>query len=163
MAKAEVSITNTDFIVDEIMRRQELIARRAFELFRGHEALFIADFDDWLQAENELFPQPSIDVRKLDNHFEIDAALPGVDPKKLDVKVTAEDVLITGEREAPKAEPMTAVAAGTTSDGRMQYFRSIHLPEPIDPSRVKAHYKHGHLHVSAPIMKLEPKAIEVHA
>lgn len=163
MAKAEISVTNTDSIVDEIMRRQDMIARRAFELFKAHEELFIADFDDWLQAEKELFPQPSIEVKKMDNRFEIEAALPGADPKKLDVKVTAEDVLITAEREGGKGEPMTAAAAGTTPDGKVQYFRSIHLPEPIDPNLVKAEFKQGLLHLSAPIAKVEPKKIEVRA
>jgi HSP20 family protein len=161
MAKAEVAVTNTDSIIDEIMRRQEMIARRAFELFKTHEDMFSADFDDWLQAERELFPQPSIELRKADGHFEIDAALPGVDPKKVDVKVTAEDVLITAEREPTKAEPMTAASAGMTSDGKVRYFRSIHLPEPIDPNNVKADYKQGLLHLSALIVKPEPRTIEV--
>ena len=161
MAKAEVSVTNSDSIIDEIMRRQDMVARRAFEIFMSHADAFSADFDDWLQAEQELFPQPSIEVRKVNNHFEIDAALPGVDPKKVDVKVTAEDVLISAEQEAPRAEPMTAEAAGKTSNGRAQYFQSIHLPEPIDPNNVKASYKHGRLHLSAPIVKSEPRTIEV--
>lgn len=161
MAKAEVSVTNSGSIIDEIMRRQEMVAQRAFEIFKSHADAFSADFDDWLQAERELFPQPSIEVRKVNNHFEIDAALPGVDPRKVDVKVTAEDVLITAEREAPRAEMMTAEAAGRTPDGKAQYFQSIHLPEPIDPSHVRANYKHGRLHVSALIVKSEPRTIEV--
>jgi HSP20 family molecular chaperone IbpA len=163
MAKAEVSVTNTDSIIDEIMRRQEMIAQRAFEIFRTHADAFSADFDDWLQAERELFPQPSVELRKMNNHFEIDAALPGVDPKKVDVKVTSEDVLITAEREMPGSAPMTAEAAGKTSDGKAQYFQSIHLPEPIDPNHVRASYKHGRLHLSAPIVKSEPRTIEVHS
>ncbi len=162
MAKAEVSVTNSDSIVDELMRRQEMIAQRAFEIFNGHAHMFNADLDDWLQAERELFPQPSIELRKMNNHFEIEAALPGADPKKVDVKVTAEDVLITAVREAPAKEPVTAAAAGQTSDGKVQYFQSIHLPEPIDPNQVRASYKHGRLHVSALIVKPEPRTIEVH-
>jgi len=161
MARAEVSVTNTDSIVDEIMRRQEIIAQRAFDLFKSHADGFTAEFDDWLQAEQELFPQPSIEVRKANNHFEIDAALPAADPKKVYVKVTAEDVLITAEREARRADPVTAAAARTTADGRGQYFRSIHLPELIDPNHVKADYRHGRLHLSALIVKPEPRTIEV--
>ncbi len=161
MAKAEVSVTNTDSIVDEIMRRQDLIARRAFDIFKDHADRFSAEFDDWLQAERELFPQPSIEVRRANNHFEIDAALPGVDPRKVDVKVTAEDVLITAEREANKSEPMSAAAAGRSSDGKVQYFRSIHLPALIDPNHVKADYRHGRLHLRAPIVNSEPRTIEV--
>ena len=162
MTRAEISVTNTDSVIDEIMRRQDLIARRAFEIFTTHAGNLMSDFDDWLQAEKELFPQPSVEVRKLDNHFEIDAALPGVDPGKVDVKVTAEDVLIAAERQAPRTAP-SAEAAGKNPDGRAQYFRSIHLPEPIDPHTVKANYRHGRLHVSAPIVKPEPRTIEVHS
>ena len=161
MAKAEVAVTNTDSIVDEIMRRQEMITQRAFDLFMNHAGQFSAELDDWLQAERELFPQPSIEVRKTNNHFEIDAALPGVDPKKVDVKVTAEDVLITAERQAAGAEPVSASAAGTTPDEKVQYFRSIHLPELIDPNHVRADYKHGRLHLSAPIVKSEPRTVQV--
>jgi len=162
MAKAEVSVTNSDSIVDELMRRQDMIAQRAFEIFKTHAQMFNADLDDWLQAERELFPQPSIELRKMNNHFEIDAALPGADPKKVDVKVTAEDVLITAVREAPAKAPVSAAAAGQTPDGKVQYFQSIHLPEPIDPNQVRASYKHGRLHVSALIVKPEPRTIEVH-
>lgn len=160
MAKAEVSVTNTDSIVNELMRRQETIAQRAFDIFKSHADAFSAEFDDWLQAERELFPQPSVELRKMNNHFEIDATLPGADPRKVDVKVTAEDVLITAEREARGA--LTAAAAGKTSDGKVQYFQSIHLPEPIDPNQVRASYKHGRLHLSALIVKSEPRTIEVH-
>ena len=160
MAKAEVAVTDTNSIVDELMRRQEMIARRAYELFRNHADMFNADIDDWLQAERELFPQPSIELRKADGNFEIDAALPGVDPKKVEVKVTADDVLITAEREGA---PVTAAKAGVTPDGKVQYFRSIHLPEPIDPQSVKADFKQGLLHLTAPIVKSEPVRVEVRA
>lgn len=162
MAKAEVSVTDTNSIVDELMRRQDMIARRAFDLFQSHADMFNAELEDWLQAERELFPQPSIEVRRANNHFEIDASLPGVDPKKVDVKVTAEDVLITAEREATEAGPASAAEAGQTSDGKVQYFQSIHLPEPIDPNQVKADYRRGRLHLSALIVKPEAQAVEVH-
>ncbi len=112
------------------MQRQDMIARRAFELFQDHMTSFNAELDDWLKAERELAMPPQIQFRREDGHFEIDAAMPGVDPKKLDVKVTSEDVLITAERETLKPEGKTAAEAGQTSDGTMRYFSAIHLPEP---------------------------------
>ena len=161
MTRAAVSITDTNSIIDQIMQRQEMVARRAFELFQSHADEFSAELDYWFRAEQELFPQPDVRFRQADGRFEIDAALPGADPKKVDVKVTPEDVLITAEQATPKSETVTAVEAGSSSDGRVRYFRTIHLPEPIVPDGVKASYKQGILHVTAPIVKPQGRTVEV--
>lgn len=161
MAKAEVSVTNTTSIIDEIMRRQDMIARRAFEIFQGHMDSFNAELDDWLKAERELAMPPEVQLRREDGRFEIDAEMPDIDPRKLDVKVTPEDVLITAEREAVKAEGKSAAEAGKTTDGALRYFSAIHLPEPIDPGAVEASFKKGVLHLTAKLAKTEPRNIEV--
>lgn len=163
--RAEIAVTTPSTILDEMARRQEMIARRAFELFQSHVDFMNAELDDWLTAEREFSTQPDIRFSQTDGRFEIDAALPGVDPKKLEVKVTNEDVIISGERDGAKAEPssatstQTAAAAGTMGDGTVRYFASIHLPQPIDPEKVKADYKQGLLHLTAPIV--EPKVTTV--
>ncbi len=162
MAKAAISITNPGSIVDEIMQREALVARRAFELFQRHPDFPGTELEDWFQAERELFPQPDILLRQADGRFEIDTALPGVDPKKVEVKVTAEDVLITAERRTPKDEESPAKGDATAMpEAVARYFSTIHLPELIDPEKVRADYKEGHLHVIAPIVRTEPRAIEV--
>ncbi len=161
MAKAEVSVTDTISIIEEIMRRQDLIARRAFELFQDHMTSFHAELDDWLKAERELAMPPEVQLRREDGRFEIDAAMPDVDPKKLNVKVTPEDVLITAEREMVEPEGRTAAEAGRTADGTVRYFSAIHLPEPIDPGGVEASFKRGVLHLTAKIAKNEPRSVEV--
>lgn len=162
MAKAAISITNTGSIVDEIMRRQEMVARRAFDLFQSHADQFRDELDDWFRAEEELFPQPSLRFRQADGRFEIDAALPGADPGKVDVRVTSEDLLITAERAEPKPDP-SAAKAGAAPGGMVQYFRTIHLPEPIDPDKVKADYKEGTLHLTIPLLKPQMKSVEMRA
>ena len=111
MAKAEIAVTNTSSIIEEIMRRQDMVARRAFELFQSHMDSFNAELDDWLMAERELAMPPEIQLRRQNGQFEIDAAMPDVDPKKLDVKVTPEDVLISAEREIMKPEGKTTAEA----------------------------------------------------
>jgi HSP20 family protein len=155
VAKAEIAVTNTNSIVDEIMRSQDMIARRAFELFQSHMDSFNAELEDWLMAERELAMPPDVKLRSVDGRFEIDAELPGVDPKKLEVKVTPEDVLISAEREL-REKTKTSESAGT-----MRYFSTIHLPEPIDPEAVQAHFNKGRLHLTAKIVKAEPKKIDV--
>jgi HSP20 family protein len=161
VAKAEIAVTDTSSIIEEIMRRQDMVARRAFELFQSHMNSFNAELEDWLMAERELAMPPEIQLRRQNGQFEIDAAMPDIDPKKLDVKVTPEDVLITAEREIMKAEGKTAAEAGKTAEGTMRYFSAIHLPEPIDPGAVEASFKKGVLHLTAKLAKTEPKQIDV--
>lgn len=159
--KTEISIAAPSTIFEEVARRQEMVARRAFELFQSHAAFLNLELDDWLNAEREIAAQPDLSLRLVDGRFEIDAALPGVDPKKLEVKVTAEEVLITGERDTPSAVPTNAEQAGKASDGVVRYFASIHLPESIEPDKVKADYKHGLLHLTAPLVKPQVATVPV--
>ena len=161
MAKAEIAVTNTSSIIEEIMRRQDMVARRAFELFQSHMDSFNAELEDWLMAERELAMPPEIQLRRQNGRFEIEAAMPDVDPKKLDVKVTPEDVLISAEREIMKAEGKAAAEAGKAADGTLRYFSAIHLPEPIDPAAVEASFKKGVLHLTAKLAKTEPTNVEV--
>src|SRR5690606_4928253 len=76
----------------------EMISRRAYELFENG-GLFAGPLADWFRAERELISRPPIELRQKDGQFELDAALPGIDPKQLDVQVTPEDVLITATEE----------------------------------------------------------------
>jgi HSP20 family molecular chaperone IbpA len=44
-----------------------------------------------------------------------------------------------------------------------QLFRSIHLPEPIDPDSVKAEYKNGLLRLTARIAMKVPTKVDIKA
>jgi HSP20 family molecular chaperone IbpA len=159
--KAEIEVATPSTILEEVVRRQGMIARRAFELFQSHSDFMNSELDDWLTAERELSPQPEVTFRQADGCFEIDAALPGVDPKKVEVKVAGEDVLICGEREAGAADSPTAATAGRPPDGAVRYFACIHLPQSIQPKKVTANFKKGHLHLTAPIAKPRMTKVEV--
>lgn len=161
MAK-RIEVRPTHSILDEVTRIHDLIRRRAFEMFEGRGDSAFGEMDDWLNAERELSMQPRLEVRRTDGKFEIDADLPGMDPKDLDVKVTGEDVLITAQRPEPQAagvgkDPAQPEAReGAGEDTFMRMFGAIHFPEVIDPEAVTAEYRKGHLRVSAPIAKVKP-------
>ena len=175
MAKTEVAVRRTDSIFDEISLRNEMIRQRAFELFAGRVSGFMSELDDWLNAERELFPAPAIEMREKDGRIEIDADLPGLELRNLDVKVTNEDVLITAQRDEKKAgepgtpnppKPETGDKSETAekTETMLRFFQAIHLPVMIDPDATRAEYRKGHLLVTAPIVRpTGPTAIEIHA
>lgn len=165
MTKTVVPVSHADSILEEIGAREEKIRQRAFELFQAHADALSAELDDWLTAEKQVSPQPDVLMREVDGKFEIEATLPGVERRNLEVKVTGEDVLITARREAaPEGE---AAATPTNGDRRpvsAELFRAIHLPVPIDGDHVTAEFRKGLLKVTAPIVRPEPpRAVEIHA
>lgn len=161
MARTGIELRKADTVFEEIDRLQQAISRRAYELFRNRGTLAGQGLADWLNAERELVWKPAVELRQKDNQFEVLAALPGVEAKDLDVQVTPEDVLIqAGVHHEHTAEEGT-VHVCEFNGGKL--FRSIHLPEKIDPSSVKAEYRNGLLVLKAAIAKTVPQRVDIKA
>jgi len=147
---AEVPVRTSKSIFDEIDRVRDRIMRRAYEIFSADGGIG-RDIDNWLKAENELVWKPAIELEEKDNEFLLKIATPGVDPKDIDIEVTAEDVLVRADihHEHKKEEKKGEVHACEFASGNL--FRSIHLPKKIDPEKVKAEFKNGMLTLKAPV------------
>ena len=162
MAKDEIQLKKTDSILDEIVRLNSDISRRAFEFFSEHRGFFPGPLADWFRAERELVWSPAIELRQKDGVFELEASTAGVEPKDLDVQVTSQDILIKGTSEHRHQTKDDTVHVSEFQSG--QLFRSVHLPEPIDPESVKAEYKNGLLRLTANIAKAAaPTKVEIKA
>lgn len=149
MAKTDIELRKTDTIFDEIDRLQQQISARAYDFFCSREGLWGDALNDWLRAEGELVFTPPVELRQKDGQFEIVAALPGVDAKDVDVRVTPDDVLIrTDVNHEHKSQDGTVHVCELES---RKAFRSIHLPEKIDPDSVKADYRNGLLRLTAAV------------
>jgi HSP20 family protein len=86
-----------------------------------------------------------------DGTFEVLAAMPGSDPKDIDLQITSGELLIRAETTRGSQSDKATVHLSEFSTG--QVFRSIRFPEQVDPDSVKAEYKNGMLTVTAPIAK----------
>jgi HSP20 family protein len=75
--------------------------------------------------------------------------VPGVDPKKIDIEVTPEEILLRAELAHKDKEEAGTVHLCEFSGGKM--FRAIRLPKKINPDRVKAEFKNGMLYLTAAI------------
>ena len=102
----EVAIRKSQSFLDEVNEIEDQIMRRAEGIFRDSGSTFGKDLDNWLAAERELIWKPAIELKEEEDHFELRAAVAGVDPKDLKVEVTSEDILIKGEtkKEEKKEE-----------------------------------------------------------
>ena len=91
---------------------------------------------------------PSIDVSETDSELQIDADLPGVDEKDVDVAITDNVLTIKGEKKAEKEEKKKDFHLVERSYG--SFSRSLVLPFAVDPSKANATFKNGVLSISLP-------------
>jgi HSP20 family protein len=124
---------------------------------------FARFFDNEVPAVNSAVAWlPSVDVREEENRFVVQADLPGVESK--DIEITAEKGVLTikGERrsESKKSDQgyeRVERVAGT-------FLRRFTLPETAQADGITAKQTNGVLEVSIPKQaKAQPKRIEVQA
>jgi HSP20 family protein len=107
---------------------------------------------------------PSMDVKETDKTFEIEAELPGVEEK--DIQVTFEDGVLTvkGEKKAEMEESDAGYYMSERSYG--SFLRSLELPPGIDAEKIAAKFDKGVLKVTLPKLaesRATAKKIEVNA
>ena len=106
----------------------------------------VPPIESWVDRENKKF------------HLSI--ALPGFDPKELQVELEGNNLTVSGEHEEKDEKKDADYLEQEFSYGRME--RTIVLPEGVDTSKVSAEYNNGVLEITAPFNEAAlPKRIEV--
>ncbi|MCM0083781.1 Hsp20/alpha crystallin family protein [Geomonas sp. Red32] len=82
---------------------------------------------------------PLLNLTEDEDKVYIEALLPGVDPKELELSVLRGTLTISGERKAPTEKGVLH----RTELGFGRFTRSIDLPADINPDNTKAEYKDG--------------------
>ncbi|MBI1774008.1 MAG: Hsp20/alpha crystallin family protein [Proteobacteria bacterium] len=101
---------------------------------------------------------PSIDVKETDAAFEIEAELPGVDEKDIEVSFQNDVLTIKGEKKLEKEESKKGYHMSERSYGAFR--RSFELPSGIDGSKVTAAYTKGVLKVTLPKAPQAPASVK---
>jgi HSP20 family protein len=92
----------------------------------------------------------------------VQAEMPGVDAKSLDITVTGDTLTVRGERRAPELGESVSFHRQERQFGRFQ--RSLTLPEAVNGDKVLASYNDGVLEVRMPRAEsAKPRKIEVRA
>jgi len=105
---------------------------------------------------------PAINVRETEESIIVDAEVPGVDPKDIEVTVQADMLTIKGEKQSCIEEKDEGIQYAERRFG--SFLRQIQLPAPVDENKVEATSNAGvltiTLHKSPSVL---PKHIPVHA
>jgi HSP20 family protein len=100
-----------------------------------------------------------IDIARVDDRYELNADLPGVDPTSVDVDVEGQVLTISAERTPRSVEGATWLAR-ERSGGR--YLRRLNLGQGIDTASISASYENGVLSVVLPVSeKAKARKVEV--
>ena len=104
---------------------------------------------------------PRITLREDADHFFVEALLPGVDPKQLNMTVVRGSLTLSGERkETAAGEKVTLWHRRERGAGK--FMRTIDIPAGIATDRIRAEYRDGVLTVVLPkAEEAKPKRIAV--
>jgi HSP20 family protein len=108
----------------------------------------------WPVAGQPSAMAPSIDVSETDGEIRIEAELPGVDQKNVEVVIADNLLTIKGEKKAEKEEQKKDYRLVERSYG--SFARSITLPFSAEPDKANATFKNGVLTITLP----KPAAIK---
>jgi HSP20 family protein len=84
---------------------------------------------------------PAVDVAESDKDVTIRAEIPGIDPKELDVTVTGNQLVISGEKKESTEKKDKGFYHSEARYG--SFRRVIPLPEGVDAEHVDANYANG--------------------
>ncbi len=103
---------------------------------------------------------PEMESYRKDNNLMFRMAIPGVDPKDVDVSIQGRSISIKAERQRPADVKEEDWHLRGFSYGRIE--RTWILPESIDLNKIEANFNNGVLEIRLPAAeKLLPKKIEV--
>jgi HSP20 family protein len=103
---------------------------------------------------------PAVESYGQNGTFCIRVALPGVDPKDVDVSVTDQTLTSKGSRKAAHEDREGDYFRREFAYGSFE--RSFPIPEGVDAGQVSAKYANGMLEISMPAPQLAaPKKIEI--
>jgi HSP20 family protein len=110
-------------------------------------------FNDAVATRQSTF-SPSIDISETDKQFMIEAELPGMEKKDINLNLENGRLTISGERKFEKKEDGKKFHRVETHYG--SFTRSFQLPDNVDDNSINATYNNGILNVI--INKSEQKA-----
>ena len=88
---------------------------------------------------------PTVDMTESDTQIKVRAELPGIDPQDVDVSVSEDRLVISGEKKSCTEESGEGWSHCESHYGA--FSRAIPLPESVDPAKVTARYDKGVLTV----------------
>ena len=107
---------------------------------------FNMEFDDEDSTIATSSWTPAVDIAESDDHFLIEADVPGVDPKDIEVSMENGVLTLRGERESEVKEEKEGYSRVERSHG--SFYRRFSLPETADSEHITAKSDKGVLRIT---------------
>jgi HSP20 family protein len=105
---------------------------------------------------------PVVDVHETEDALVMQAELPGIDPKDVDVSVENGVLTISGEKKQETEEGKEGAEYHIVERRYGRFERRFSLPRSVDATKVAADFSHGVLSVTMPKAETaKPRKIEV--
>lgn len=141
-----------------LFREMENLRREMDQLFSGTAAGSLGESAFLPGLGTRRYPR--VNVREDADNYYLEALLPGVDSKQLDMNVVGSTLTLSGERA--EVEENHGKTWHRRERGAGKFLRSIELPGEIDSPKVNAEYRNGVLRVVLPkSAAAKPKRIDV--
>jgi HSP20 family protein len=108
-------------------------------------------FDSLTEHEDNLYRTafaPAAELQTDRDNVYLQLEVPGLTPEEIEVQVTADSVIIDGERKEEKHVEEQGMKRSEFRYGK--FHRTIGLPEKVQRDRVQAKYEHGILKLTLP-------------
>lgn len=142
----KIPVHRVESAAGEIETMQQQIASRAEELHDRNGGG--QPREDWLAAERETIWRPALEVQEADGTYVVEAAVAGLTPDQIDVRVAPDAVLIQASVHHHHPHTGDTLLCEFNSG---PLFRSYHFTHPVDPARTRAEYTNGLLRITVPL------------
>ena len=141
------------------MKRNNTITWPNFgDLEHQLDRIFNAPVDNAVRSTGRWMP--AVDIHETDDAYILEADLPGLTKKDIDVKVVEDRVTISGERKREDKSDEKGYCRTERAEGSFE--RSFRLQGGIDGGNVEARFENGVLSVKLPKPEeTKPRQIEV--
>jgi HSP20 family protein len=102
---------------------------------------------------------PVIEVAERDGQYVVHAELPGLKPEDVKVEVTNDALVIQGERKSQEQHNQGGIHRTERRYG--QFYRTVPLPEGVNPEQIRANFQHGVLEVTVPVPQTQSKSRQI--
>ena len=134
-------------------------------LIRYHRPADLLDWDGLLDRFFDDTPvwqsrSPAVDVRENDEAYLMEAELPGLTEKDIELKVEENILTVSSKKEENREEDQDGYLIRERC--RSEFARTFVLPKDADREKIKAEFKNGLLNVSIPkLPEAKPRRIDV--
>ncbi|HEV2177565.1 MAG TPA: DUF2934 domain-containing protein [Terriglobia bacterium] len=124
----------------------EIVSRRAYEIYEARDREQGRELEDWVRAESEILLQAPAGFLHSRDFLMVDVDVSGFAARDLELSVEPRRITLSGRRQAICEAGSEVSTSGNSRP--LHIFRVIDLPVEVDPLYAVASLKQGVLEVS---------------